>query len=137
MIALILGGVDSGWATGIGSLLLALGTGGGIYFQQRRQKRQDKKTDDEHEAEAPVRELNATSQAAEAIARAAASLIAPFQQTIAGQSHELGELREAITTSRLAEEKCQVDLAQVRTDLAEARAKLREVTDHLGLEPDG
>lgn len=133
----LLAGVDSGWATGIGTVVAALAAVGGILFQQRRQHRQDLAAVAKEEEEAPGKELVATSQAAEAIARAAASLIAPFQLTIAGQSHELGALREAVAVSRTAEEKCQQDLAKVKEELHACCLKLREVTDHLGLEPSG
>lgn len=133
-----LAAIDSGWAAAIGSLLLASGGLLGLLLEQRRRRRSDKKADRKAEAEAPSLELNATSKAAEAIARAAASLISPFQETIAGLTRECGALREAITTSRSAEEKCQRDLAECRAELASVKTKVQEITNHLELDgPDG
>lgn len=112
--------------TGVLAAVVAAGCAlAGIYFQRQIQHRKDAKTAEE----APAREMNAMGQTAEVIARAAASLIAPFQQTIADMQRELGALREALNLSRAAEAKCQAELGEVRS-------KLREVTDHLGLEPD-
>lgn len=133
----LLAGIDPGWAAAIGTLLLAAGGFAGLFLEQRRARRKEEKDEATKNAEAPALELTATSKAAEAIARAAASLIAPFQQTISDMSREHGALREAISTSRQAEEKCQADLQHVRTELHETRVKLREVTEHLGIDPDG
>lgn len=124
----MVGAIDSGWVAAIATMFLAAGTVGGVVFDRRRTARRDREDEAKVEAEAPATELTATSKAAEAIARAAALLIAPFQATIADMQKEHGALREAISTSRAAEEKCQRDLAEVR-------GKLREVTDRLGIEP--
>jgi hypothetical protein len=123
-----LAAIDSGWAAAIGTLILAVGTVAGLLLEQRRRKRVDAKADAVHEAEAPALELTATSKAAEAIARAAASLIAPFQQTIADNQREMGVLREAVRVVTEREAECQAELARYKT-------KLTEVTNHLGLDP--
>jgi hypothetical protein len=51
--------------------------------------------------------------------------------------NEQGALREAVTVSRSAEEACRAELAAVREDLLATQLKLREVTDHLDIDPDG
>lgn len=159
----MLAGIDSGWVAGIATAFLAAGTVGGVIIDRRRTARRDRKEEAKDEAEAakeraeaPAVQVVATTQAAEALARAAASLIEPFQRTIHEMTLEQGALREAVTISRAAEERCRVELAECRAELvvvraelagtkrevdetkrdaAGTKAKVREVTDKLGMEP--
>lgn len=121
MSASLLAGLGPSWTSAIGTV--ALGAGGLLtwLYQRRKDRSADAAERAKRKAERPIQEVSAMSAGAEAIARAATALIEPLQK-------EIQDLRDEVTTSRTAEEKCQRDLAEVRT-------KLREVTDHLGLGP--
>ncbi len=141
----MLANIDSGWAAAIGSLILAVGTVSGLYLEQRRQKRKAAKDDAVQEARQPSEEMVATTHAAEAIARASASLIQPFQDAIRNQEGQLGELREAVRNVQARERQCQLELEACRSELRdtkgelhETRRKLREVVDRTpGVDPNG
>lgn len=120
--------LDSGWVAAFGTVVLGGATVAAVYADRRWRRRQEKKKEAVDRAEAPANELSAASKAVTAVASAAASLIAPFQATITQLQVEQGALREAVTVSRAAEEKCKVELAEVRE-------KLREATDKLGIPP--
>lgn len=124
-----LAAIDSGWAAAIGTLILAFGSVTAVYLDRRRARKVDQKADAKEKAEAPAVELNATSKAAEALARAASQLILPFQSTIAQMSEEHAVMREQCRVSKAAEERC-------RTELADVRAELRMIKERVGIDPD-
>jgi phage shock protein A len=136
-MTLPLAAIDSGWVAAIGTLTLGVAAVGAIWADRRWRLRQERKKEAEDRAEVPSRELSAASVAAESIARAAASLIAPFQETIANMQQEHGALREAVTVSRAAEEQCKRELNDLRAEHVKVQSKLREVTDRLGIPPNG
>lgn len=137
MNEVLIASFDSGWVGALGTVIVGAAAVGAILLDRGWRQRQERKQEKEDAVEAPARELNATSQAAETVARAAAALLDPLQRTIANMQTEQGALREAVTVSRTAEEKCKDELAEVRADLALTKAKLREVTDRLQIPPNG
>lgn len=133
----MIAGIDSGWAAAAGTLILALGTVTGLWLEQRRTRRKALREEAAKDARLPSDEMTATTHAAEAIARASAQLIQPFQDAIRSQEGQIGELREAVRNVQAREAECQRELESTKVELHATRLKLREVTDTLGLHPDG
>jgi predicted nucleic acid-binding Zn-ribbon protein len=131
----MLASLSANWA-GVYIALASL-LGGVItwFVQQRRAARKKLVDATTKEAQAPANELAVATRAAEAVTGAAVQLLEPFQKRVTEQATQIGQLQEAITLSRTAEARCQDELAAVRFELHETKTKLREVTDHLGLEP--
>ncbi len=130
--------LDSGWVAALAALLLASGTATGLFLSERRTRRKDLKDAREEDARLPSDEMTATTHAAEAIARASAQLITPFQDAIRNQEGQIGELREAVRNVQIREETCRHELEAARAELHDTRRKLREVIDQIpGVDPNG
>lgn len=138
MISLILGATQSaesgmlsaGWVV---AYIAVAGFVGGIlkWVYDRFVKKAEK------HAQEPANELTAMGKTAEAVARASASLIGPFQEALRQNALDLGAQREAITTLQGQLTSHQEQLVDIRASEARCQQKLREFADQLGLDPNG